>query len=326
MQIRQNRLLALNADYQTPYVDRVAVAEEVAHSRRLFAEKGWPIDRRDPPLDRGDRGGDHRSLPGTSPEIHRAGLIALGATNRRGLPSLSAQASLWIGRRADRVLASKSATRRLLLESAGIAVDVEPPRSTNAALEAQFLASGGAAAGLAAALARAKALDVSARRPRRAVLLAPTRRFCLMDALFHKPGDMEAAARSSGSSAGRTHVLDFGVCVARDGALLFEGAQSARADHARARRRRQSPLSRRAGPAVLSSVGAYQLEGLGVHLFEAIEGDHIDHSGPADADAARMAARPTGVSRYEPRSRAASLRRRLADRPFALAADPFATG
>jgi [pyruvate, water dikinase]-phosphate phosphotransferase / [pyruvate, water dikinase] kinase len=42
VQIRQNRLLALNADYQTPYVDRAAVAEEVAHSRRLFAEKGWP--------------------------------------------------------------------------------------------------------------------------------------------------------------------------------------------------------------------------------------------------------------------------------------------
>jgi [pyruvate, water dikinase]-phosphate phosphotransferase / [pyruvate, water dikinase] kinase len=42
VQIRQNRLLALNADYQTPYVDRVAVAAELAHSRRLFAERGWP--------------------------------------------------------------------------------------------------------------------------------------------------------------------------------------------------------------------------------------------------------------------------------------------
>ena len=42
VQIRQNRLLALNADHQTPYVDRVAVAEEVAQSRRLYAERGWP--------------------------------------------------------------------------------------------------------------------------------------------------------------------------------------------------------------------------------------------------------------------------------------------
>jgi regulator of PEP synthase PpsR (kinase-PPPase family) len=42
IQIRQNRLLSLNAHSQTEYVDRVAVAEEIAASRRLFAEKGWP--------------------------------------------------------------------------------------------------------------------------------------------------------------------------------------------------------------------------------------------------------------------------------------------
>lgn len=43
VQIRQNRLLALNADQETAYVDRMSVAEEVAHSRRLFAQHGWPI-------------------------------------------------------------------------------------------------------------------------------------------------------------------------------------------------------------------------------------------------------------------------------------------
>ena len=41
VQIRQNRLLSLNADGQTQYVDRAAVAEEIAASRRLFAEHGW---------------------------------------------------------------------------------------------------------------------------------------------------------------------------------------------------------------------------------------------------------------------------------------------
>jgi regulator of PEP synthase PpsR (kinase-PPPase family) len=43
VQIRQNRLLALNADQDTAYVDRHSVAEEVAHSRRTFAEHGWPV-------------------------------------------------------------------------------------------------------------------------------------------------------------------------------------------------------------------------------------------------------------------------------------------
>jgi [pyruvate, water dikinase]-phosphate phosphotransferase / [pyruvate, water dikinase] kinase len=43
VQIRQNRLLALNADQESPYVDRMAVAAEIAHSKRLFAERGWPM-------------------------------------------------------------------------------------------------------------------------------------------------------------------------------------------------------------------------------------------------------------------------------------------
>ncbi len=43
VQIRQNRLLALNADYETPYVDRLSVAEEIAHSKRLFMQRGWPV-------------------------------------------------------------------------------------------------------------------------------------------------------------------------------------------------------------------------------------------------------------------------------------------
>jgi hypothetical protein len=42
VQMRQNRLLALNAETDTEYVDRIAVAQEVALSRRLFAERGWP--------------------------------------------------------------------------------------------------------------------------------------------------------------------------------------------------------------------------------------------------------------------------------------------
>jgi [pyruvate, water dikinase]-phosphate phosphotransferase / [pyruvate, water dikinase] kinase len=43
VQIRQNRLLSLKADEETSYVDRDAVAEEVAFSRRLCARHNWPI-------------------------------------------------------------------------------------------------------------------------------------------------------------------------------------------------------------------------------------------------------------------------------------------
>jgi regulator of PEP synthase PpsR (kinase-PPPase family) len=43
VQIRQNRLLSLKADDDTAYVDREAVTEEIAYSRRLCARRGWPM-------------------------------------------------------------------------------------------------------------------------------------------------------------------------------------------------------------------------------------------------------------------------------------------
>lgn len=43
VQIRQNRLIALNANHDSPYVDRQSVTDEITRSRRLFAEKGWPV-------------------------------------------------------------------------------------------------------------------------------------------------------------------------------------------------------------------------------------------------------------------------------------------
>lgn len=43
LQIRQNRLLTLKSDAETPYVDPELVAKELAESRRLFARRGWPV-------------------------------------------------------------------------------------------------------------------------------------------------------------------------------------------------------------------------------------------------------------------------------------------
>ncbi len=43
VQIRQNRLLSLKADEETPYVDPQAVADEILQSRRLCARRGWPV-------------------------------------------------------------------------------------------------------------------------------------------------------------------------------------------------------------------------------------------------------------------------------------------
>ena len=71
VQIRQNRLLSLNADDSSMYVDRTAVADEITASRRLFTQEPLADHRRDPPLDRGDGRRDRRPLPRPPAEVHR---------------------------------------------------------------------------------------------------------------------------------------------------------------------------------------------------------------------------------------------------------------
>jgi septum formation protein len=185
---------------------------------------------------------------------------------------LSAHASLWIDP-AKPVLASKSVTRRLLLENAGLEVEVEGADVDERRLEREFLEGGGAPADLAILLARAKALDVSKRCPRQ-LCIGADQTLLLDGMLFHKADDLKAAEQSLARLAGRTHILLAGVCVARAGEVLFEATQSAemtmRALDAAAIRLYLTA----AGPAVLSSVGAYQIEGIGIHLFETIDGDN----------------------------------------------------
>jgi septum formation protein len=171
------------------------------------------------------------------------------------------------------VLASKSASRRRLLASAGLAFDIEAADIDERALERAFLAEGGPLEALALALARAKALAVSARRPG-APCIGADQTLTLEGRLVHKSATPAAAARTLRALSGRTHRLTSAFAVARDGRVLDDGQD--RADLT------MRPLDSRqialylacAGPGALATVGVYQIEGLGVHLFEAIEGDH----------------------------------------------------
>jgi septum formation protein len=185
---------------------------------------------------------------------------------------MSSPPSLWIGRE-KLVLASKSASRRRLLESAGLAFEVEAADIDERALESEFLAAGGPSEGLALALARAKALEVSARRPS-APCIGADQILTLEGRLLHKSETMESAARTLRALSGRTHRLTSAFAIAREGRILGEGQE--RADLTmRALDSRQIALYLAcAGPGVLASVGVYQIEGLGVHLFDAVDGDH----------------------------------------------------
>lgn len=185
---------------------------------------------------------------------------------------MSGQATFWRGD-APLILASGSATRLQLLKAAGLPVEVIRPDVDERAVESEFIAIGGPPAGVAAALAEAKALSVSPRHPDRTVLAADQMLIC-EGRPFHKPEDAAAAMRQIAMLAGRSHELTSAFALARDGQIVGRGASSATLT--------MRPLTPEfieayvavAGRAATSSVGGYQLEGLGIHLFEAIEGDH----------------------------------------------------
>jgi septum formation protein len=178
---------------------------------------------------------------------------------------------LWLGPRF--VLASGSAGRAALLESVGLTFEIDPARLDERSIEQDFLGRGGEPALLAARLARAKALEVCDRNPD-ALCLGADQTLTLDGHALHKPQDMAAAESHLKLLAGRTHKLTSAFCFARNGEALCESADEAFLTMRPIDERAVNVYLAFAGEAALSSVGAYQVESLGAHLFEKIDGAH----------------------------------------------------
>lgn len=181
--------------------------------------------------------------------------------------------ALWLAKE-PLLLASGSATRRLMLTQAGVPCDVQAPAIDERAVETAARNRGTPVPAIAGMLAAAKAIDVSQRKPGRLVLGAD-QTLTLGDVPLHKPRDRDDAARQLAAMAGRRHELRSAAAVARDGHVLFEAATVATLT---VRALTEDAIQRyldTAGPAVTTSVGGYQVEGTGVTLFEAIAGDHF---------------------------------------------------
>ncbi|BBB95361.1 MULTISPECIES: Maf family protein [Bradyrhizobium] len=179
--------------------------------------------------------------------------------------------SIWRGPQ-KLILASQSRARKMLLENAGLDFEALPADIDERAVQKN---SGLAAPGeIALLLAREKALFVSRQRPGQYVVGAD-QTLALGQRMFSKPAGRTQAAEQLGLLAGRTHELHSAVSVARDGKVLFGDVSVARMTMRRLVAGEIESYLDHAGEAVTTSVGAYQLEGLGVHLFERIEGDHF---------------------------------------------------
>ena len=160
----------------------------------------------------------------------------------------------------------------MLLANAGIAHEAVPADIDERAVQKDSGLS--APREIAGLLAREKALFVSEQKPGRFVVGAD-QTLALGNRLFSKPAGRAQAAGQLRALAGGTHELHSAIAVARDGKVMFADVSIARMTMRHLRKSEIEAYLDQAGEAVTTSVGAYQLEGLGVHLFERIEGDHF---------------------------------------------------
>lgn len=172
------------------------------------------------------------------------------------------------------ILASGSATRRRLLEAAGLTFRVAPPRVDEGEVKESLAASGATAPEAAEALAEIKARQVSLSEAGALVVGADQMLDC-EGSWFDKPESREAVADHLRRLSGRRHRLSTAAVVCLDGQRIWHQRAEAWLT--------MRPLSddyidgyvAAVGDQVQGSVGAYQLEGLGVQLFTKVEGDHF---------------------------------------------------
>jgi len=170
------------------------------------------------------------------------------------------------------ILASSSPSRRQLLASAGLSFTVVP-----AGVDEEEIKRGLATAApqeLAETLAEMKAVRISARHPDTMVVGADSTLAC-KGRMFDKPPTLQAARKQLLTLRGQTHELFSSVVVARGGTRLWHWNERARLTMRAFNETFLDTYLSRAGEAVLGSVGAYQLEGLGAHLFTRVDGDYF---------------------------------------------------
>jgi len=170
-------------------------------------------------------------------------------------------------------LASTSETRKSVLRSVGVPFDAVSPdvdeRQIESALQAKMIK----ASEIALSLARAKASEVSKRFSGRWIIAADQTLAC-EGRQFHKPTSREEATEQLFKLSGKSHYLHSAVACVIDSRIEFEHVETA----CLYMRQLSSPFVNRyldvCGEAVTRSVGGYQIEGFGAHLFDKVEGDH----------------------------------------------------
>jgi septum formation protein len=169
-------------------------------------------------------------------------------------------------------LASTSRIRGELLSKAGLAFTAMHPEVDENALKKSLKAA--SPGDLAQSLAAAKAVSVANRMPE-ALVIGADQVLNLAGKAFDKPGSRDEARRHLLELRGRPHVLETAICCASAGKILWDHLGRATLTMRAFSENFLDDYLDHMGSDITTSVGAYKLEGLGVQLFDSIEGDYF---------------------------------------------------
>lgn len=172
------------------------------------------------------------------------------------------------------VLASSSTIRARMLAAAGVAAIIDPAAIEEAQIKAESQAAGRDAGACALLLAEAKAKDVAGRHHGALVLGADQMLEC-DGRWFDKPRDMGEARAQLQALSGRTHRLITAAAVVHDGIVLWRAIEDSLLTMRRISEAFLERYLAAMGKRVLTTVGGYELEGLGAQLMTRVEGDYF---------------------------------------------------
>ncbi len=174
------------------------------------------------------------------------------------------------------ILASGSRTRHHMLQAAGVCVAVMPADLDETAVRAGMANETPPAAPIDVArrLAIAKAEGVS-RAHANELVIGSDQVLELGGEILSKPADLAAARSALERLSGKTHMLHSAVALAENGTVAWHAVDSARLTMRKLSTSFLDDYIRRGGAGLCVAVGSYQIEGLGIQLFERVEGDHF---------------------------------------------------
>jgi septum formation protein len=172
------------------------------------------------------------------------------------------------------VLGSASASRLALLRNAGVDFTARPAAIDERSIEVPLVAAGAAPADIAMALAEAKALAVAKDAPE-ALVVGADQVLSAAGRCWHKPASLTEAREQLLALSGQMHTLETAVAVADAGAIAWRHGDTAWMTIRPLSAGEVDAYLDEVGERALASVGAYQIEGPGIRLFESIEGDYF---------------------------------------------------